>query len=197
MGKTSEITWLQRLQREAQRRSHELSGPSELGRSKREDDDFALHTVNYYPDEEDISIPKTGDIYAVPPRQLADTLLDGYLRTVHPFFPIIYRPLFIAQYRTFFDSNAHPGDKWLATLNMIFAISAQHAHLIRASWRGEDRDHLIYLTRARSLSMSGDDLFSHPNLQQVQVEGLVAFYLLSSDQINRLVITSTSGKFVF
>lgn len=33
--------------------------------------------------------------------------------------------------------------------------------------------------------MNGDVLFSHPDLQQVQVEGLIAFYLLASDQINR------------
>jgi hypothetical protein len=43
----------------------------------------------------------------------------------------------------------------------------------------------MYLTRARILSMNGDVLFSHPDLQQVQVEGLISFYLLSSDQINR------------
>jgi hypothetical protein len=68
---------------------------------------------------------------------------------------------------------------------MIFAIAAQHAHLIQAPWQGDDKDHLVYLTRARILSMNGDVLFSHPDLQQVQVEGLIAFYLLSSDQINR------------
>ena len=33
--------------------------------------------------------------------------------------------------------------------------------------------------------MNGDALFSHPDLQQVQVEGLVAFYLLATGQINR------------
>jgi hypothetical protein len=33
--------------------------------------------------------------------------------------------------------------------------------------------------------MNGDTLFNHPDLQQVQVEGLIAFYLLASDQINR------------
>jgi hypothetical protein len=33
--------------------------------------------------------------------------------------------------------------------------------------------------------MNGEILFSHPDLQQVQVEGLIAFYLAASDQINR------------
>ncbi|OQE28612.1 hypothetical protein PENSTE_c003G05810 [Penicillium steckii] len=185
MGKNSEITWMQRLQREAEHRSKGLAGSLEPGQSKRQDDDLALHAVNYHLDDMDISVPQPVDVYAMPPRELADKLFDDYLRTVHPFFPMINRPLFSSQYRTFFESAAQPGDKWLAILNMIFAIASKHAHLIEAPWKGEDKDHLLYLTRARILSMNGDILFSHPDLQQVQVEGLIAFYLLSSDQINR------------
>jgi hypothetical protein len=185
MSKSSEVTWMQRLQREAENRSRGLAGSLEPGQSKRQDDDLALHAVSYHLDDIDVSVPESVDIYAMPSRDLADKLFDDYLRTVHPFFPMINRPLFSAQYRTFFDSSARPGDKWLAILNMIFAIAAQHAHLIQAPWQGDDKDHLVYLTRARILSMNGDVLFSHPDLQQVQVEGLIAFYLLSSDQINR------------
>ncbi|KAJ5211775.1 uncharacterized protein N7498_003421 [Penicillium cinerascens] len=185
MGKNSEVTWMQRLQREAEHRSRGLPGSLEPGQSKRQDDDLALHAVNYHLDDMDISVPGPVELYGMPPREHADQLFDDYLRTVHPFFPIINRPLFRAQYKTFFESNAQPGDKWLAILNMIFAIGAKHAHLIEAPWAGDEKDHLMYLTRARILSMNGDVLFSHPDLQQVQVEGLVAFYLLSSDQINR------------
>lgn len=185
MGKNSEITWMQRLQREAEHRSKGLPGSLEPGQSKRQDDDLALHAVNYHLDDLDISVPGPVELYAMPPRELADQLFESYLSTVHPFFPIINRPLFRAQYRTFFESNAQPGDKWLAILNMIFAIASKHAQLVEAPWRGNDRDHLMYLTRARILSMNGDVLFSHPDLQQVQVEGLIAFYLLASDQINR------------
>ncbi|KAJ5643764.1 uncharacterized protein N7484_006271 [Penicillium longicatenatum] len=185
MGKNSEVTWMQRLQREAEHRSQGLPGSLEPGQSKRQDDDLALHAVNYHLDDLDINAPGPIDVYAVPPREQADHLFDDYLRTVNPFFPIINRPLFTAQYKTFYESNAQPGDKWLAILNMIFAISSKHSHLVEAPWRGDEKDHLLYLNRARTLSMNGDVLFSHPDLQQVQVEGLIAFYLLSSDQINR------------
>ena len=68
---------------------------------------------------------------------------------------------------------------------MIFAIASKHAHLVQAPWQGNEQDHLEYLSRARMLSMNGDTLFGHPDLQQVQVEGLISFYLLSSDQMNR------------
>ncbi|KAJ6011207.1 hypothetical protein N7451_002619 [Penicillium sp. IBT 35674x] len=185
MGKNSEVTWMQRLQREAEHRAHGLPGSLEPGQSKRQDDDLALHAVNYHLDDLDINVPGPIDVYAVPPRKHADHLFDAYLRTVNPFFPIINRPLFTAQYKTFYESNAQPGDKWLAILNMIFAIGSKHSHLVEAPWRGDDKDHFLYLNRARFLSMNGEVLFSHPDLQQVQVEGLIAFYLLSSDQINR------------
>ncbi|KAJ5188489.1 hypothetical protein N7491_004812 [Penicillium cf. griseofulvum] len=185
MGKNSEITWMQRLQREAGQRSKGLPGSLEPGQDLKTDDALALHAVNYHLDDLEISVPGPVHLYAMPPREVADHMFEAYLTTVHPFFPIINKPLFSAQYRTFFDTAAQPGDKWLAILNMIFAIGAKHGHLIDAPWRGDVKDHLVYLTRARILSMNGDVLFSHPDLQQVQVEALIAFYLLASDQINR------------
>lgn len=185
MGKNSEVTWMQRLQREAEHRAQGLPGSLEPGQSKRQDDDLALHEVSYHLDDLDISVPGPVELYAMPSREQAEHFFEDYLKTVHPFFPIINQPLFRAQYRTFCDSSARPGDKWLAILNMIFAIGSKHAHLVDAPWRGDEKDHLLYLTRARILSMNGDVLFSHPDLQQVQVEGLIAFYLLSSDQLNR------------
>lgn len=185
MGKNSEVTWMQRLRREAEQRSQKEPGTYEPRFDSAEDADFALTSVNYHLDDMEISVPWPVQMYWIPPRQLADQLFEDYLNTVHPFFPIISRPLFCAQYKNFFDNAPRPGDKWLAILNLIFAISAKHAHLVQAPWRGNDYDHLEYLTRARMLSMNGDVIFSHPDLQQVQVEGLISFYLLASDQINR------------
>ncbi|KAI2788380.1 hypothetical protein POX_e06395 [Penicillium oxalicum] len=192
MGKSSEISWMQRVQREAEQRARGYAGIVEPHPDKNEEtrDRFALHALNYHLDDLDISVPEPVERYDVPPRHLADRLFDDYLDTVHPFFPIISKPLFRAQYQTFFDSfrrpNApRPGDKWLAILNTIFAIAAKHAHLVDAPWRGDVDDHLVYMTRARLLSLNAEVLFSHPDLQQVQVESLIAFYLLASDQINR------------
>jgi hypothetical protein len=186
IGKNSEISWMQRLQREAEQRSRKLPGIYEGAPSSRHFEDFALNAANYHLDDLGVSIPGPVDMYAMPSREQADHFFEDYLDTVHPYLPIINRPLFTSQYKYFFANSARPGDKWLAILNMIFAISAKHAHLIQAPWRGKDEhDHLVYLTRARFLSMNGDVLFSHPDLQQVQVEGLIAFHLLASDQINR------------
>lgn len=192
LGKSSEISWMQRLQREAEQHVRANSGSLEPNEGDDEEtkDRYSLHSLNYHLDDLEISVPEPVQLYNMPSRQLADRLFDDYLSSVHPFFPIISKNLFYAQYRTFFDSSqtntTRPGDKWLAILNIIFAIAAKHAHLIHAPWRGEEDDHLVFLARARLLSMNSEVLFSHPDLQQVQVEGLIAFYLLASDQINRL-----------
>ncbi|KAH3297912.1 hypothetical protein KXV87_004877 [Aspergillus fumigatus] len=50
---------------------------------------------------------------------------------------------------------------------------------------GVTDDETLYFSRAWRLSMSDIALLDHPNLQQVQVEGLTSFYLLSVGQVNR------------
>lgn len=44
-------------------------------------------------------------------------------------------------------------NKWRAILNLIFAIGAKYSDLTKAKWRGDDRHHLIYFTRARMLGL--------------------------------------------
>jgi hypothetical protein len=183
IGKSSEITWMQRLQKAADARRKGSAGNSEVTQDGIMSDQ--LHDLNYHLDDLDITVSEPVQRYWIPPRPLADKLFETYLIVAHPYFPIINRSLFSDQYRTFFDSFALPGDKWMAILNVIFAIAANYAHVAQLDWRGDTQDHLVYLTRARMLSMDGDDLFCHPDLQQVQVEGLIAFYLLSTDQIHR------------
>ncbi|CEJ54539.1 hypothetical protein PMG11_00845 [Penicillium brasilianum] len=131
------------------------------------------------------NLPQPVNKYGMPSRQLSDLLFEGYWSNVHPGFPMINRPLFRTQYHSFWDQGQQPGDKWLAILNIIFAIAAKYAHLTQAPWRGEENDHFLYFNRARLLSLTGEEVFSPPNLQQVQLEGLVAFYLLAIDQIGR------------
>lgn len=143
------------------------------------------HDLNYHLDDLDITVSEPVQKYFVPSRPLADKLFETYLQVAHPYFPIINRSLFSDQYRTFFDSFALPGNKWMAILNGIFAIAANFAHAAELDWRGDPQDRLVYLTRARMLSMDVENLFQHPDLQQVQMKGLIAFYLLSTDQIHR------------
>ena len=188
LGKSSEITWMRRLEQdtEQQRKGH----PGEINLDFHQSDKNMDHRplpyeLNYHLDDVGIGVSEPVQMYWMPPRALADSLFETYMRVAHPYFPIINRPLFCDQYRRFFDELAVPGDKWLAILNMIFAIAMVYANVAELEDHGNPQDHLLYLTRTRMLSMGGDNVFSHPDLQQVQIEGLIAFYLLSTDQVHR------------
>ncbi|CAI7665062.1 unnamed protein product [Penicillium pancosmium] len=188
IGKSSEITWMQGLEKDAVRPNNSQGGEFGFDDSYRGNVPSHRpypHELNYHLDDLEISVSEPVQVYYVPPRQLADTLFGLYLRVVHPYLPIINSPLFCNQYLNFYDNSAIPGDKWLAILNMVFAIAATYAQKAEMEWPGDPQDHLHYLTRARILSMNGDDVFRHSDLQQVQVEGLVSLYLLSTDQIHR------------
>lgn len=206
MGKNSEVTWLQKLRQEnkfgnaTQPDSEEeykkkTGGAAPLytnhkdSESKTMPDAVAGFTVNessYHLDDFSIYISEAIDRYDIPPRETADLLFNAYLESVHPSFPIIGKITFSSQYRKFMEGpSASPGERWLAILNMIFAIGARYSHLIQAEWRGDERDHLVYFSRARLLSLNGNTMFNHPDLQQVQVSGLIAFYLMATSQINR------------
>lgn len=184
MGKNSEVTWMQRLRQE-----NRLASPTQLGDERTFQERSGEYTVaesSYHLDDFGVSVPDTVDPYEVPPKETADSLFGVYMTTVHPSFPLIGKVTFASQYRRFFGGpRINPGPKWLSILNLIFAISARYSHLIEAPWRGDERDHLIYFTRARMLSMNDDTLFAHPDLQQIQIEGLMAFYLTATNQINR------------
>lgn len=175
-----------------------IDGVSQAGSKSREPDgnkaskpapkgeEVPIHEGTYHCDDLTLLPLAQVDAYELPPKQAADMLFESYLETVHPTFPFIGKMTFTSQYQTLYENNnVGPGDNWLAILNLIFAIGAKYSHLIQAEWRGDERDHLIYFTRARVLAIDGDSLFSHPDLQQVQVAALASFYLLATNQINR------------
>jgi hypothetical protein len=126
------------------------------------------------------------DVSISPPQHVAGQLVDNYFRTVHPAFPIIGMTTFIGQYNSFYaNPNVRPGKRWLAVLNLVFAITSRHLLMMGLSPHPEADSYLVYFARAWRLGIDNVALLSHPNLQQVQVEGLSAFYLLSVGQVNR------------
>jgi len=205
IGKNSEIAWMQKLKQENKYGSpehrnsdkefrqrtggatplfeHQESGSSGTTLSEFEEG-FSVHDSSYHLDDYAITTLDTVDAYELPTRNTAEHLFNAYMARVHSTFPIVGKATFTTQFRRFL-LGVRPGDKWLAILNLIFAISAKYSHLIQAEWRGDERDHLIYFTRARILSMNGETIFQHPDLQQVQVAALMSFYLLCTSQLNR------------
>jgi hypothetical protein len=75
--------------------------------------------------------------------------------------------------------------EWHVILNLVFAIGARYSHLIKASWRADERDHLTYQARAQAFGMIESSATNDSDVHQVQGLGLLAFYWLSTGQVNR------------
>ncbi|KAJ6120982.1 hypothetical protein N7523_005262 [Penicillium sp. IBT 18751x] len=197
IGRSSEIAWLQKLSKEV---NNECDGWPSTNSTTDDDNGLPSPTLtpraddpsepgvastNYYLDDSEVSITEQVDTYGVPSRETATKLLNTYLTSVHPSFPIIGILTFVSQFQVFFSQpSLKPGNKWLAILNLIFAIAAKHGQLTETDWEDEEDDHQSYFARARMLSME-DQLLQHPDLQQLQVEGLACFYMIASGHINR------------
>ena len=197
IGKSSEINWLQKLSKEVNNECEAWSAsmsnscddnglPSPTLTPRPENPvDPLIAASNYYLDDMDIPGKEQVDAHVVPSRELATKLLNAYLTSVHPSFPIIGISTFVSQFHVFFSQpTLRPGNKWLAILNLIFAVAAKYGQLTDADWHEGDGNHDLYFARARALSLE-DQLLHHPDLQQLQVEGLACFYMISSGHINR------------
>lgn len=204
MGKSAEVTWMRRLKkRQARLGSESVEDEDDDGGQASLSFAHGLHHPNntiynnaegsppvsestYHCDDLTVLIPDQVDPFEIPPRHTAYALYQTYVDTVHPAFPIIGEVTFTNQVQTFLDNDKiNTGHNWLAILNLIFAIAAKYSHLVQAEWRGDERDHLIYFTRARILGFNGETILDHAELQRVQLTGLMAFYLMAINQINR------------
>ncbi|PYI01859.1 C6 transcription factor [Aspergillus sclerotiicarbonarius CBS 121057] len=178
VGEHSEIAWMYRLKRLLER-SNSVS-PRETW------DRQSVSSVNFFLDDSDIPVIDDVDPSQRPPVTVADQLVDSYFQVVHPTFPIVGKVVFLPQYKSLYlPSTTRPGKQWLAILNLIFAIAARHARQLHHDSDNGPDDSLVYFSRAWKLSMSDAALLDHPNLQQVQVEGLTSFYLMNIGQVNR------------
>ena len=200
-GKTSDVTWMQRLKRPTRSSSDDNDqdedddedsshgGQTSPGpRHGHLASDFSpINESSYHCDDLTLTPPDEVDDLELPSQETADMLFQSYLETIHPAFPIIGKITFISQYQAFqlSQDKSKINKNWLAILNLIFAISAKYSHLIQAEWSGDKSDHLIYFTRARMLGFSADAILGHAELQKVQIAGLMSFYLMALNQINR------------
>lgn len=146
----------------------------------------SISVMNYFQDKVEVEILEDGSQWTLPPREEADQLLNYYFRTIHPEFPVLGKITFCWQYQSYFSSpNARPGRRWMALLNLVFAIAAKVSPLATIYHGESTRRHDIYFSRAWQLGIHHVALEDSPDLQQVQVEGLATLYLLCVGEINR------------
>ncbi|KAJ5779361.1 hypothetical protein N7457_007081 [Penicillium paradoxum] len=180
VGEHSATVWLYRLKLLINQTAPSTDGQSEQSAHP------SLSSCGLFMDE--LVIPSTNDpdVFACPPQPIADELVDRYFQVAHASFPIIGKEIFLSQCRSFYSNmTTHPGNKWMALLNMVFAIAARHSELASDGPQPDRNNHAIYFSRAWRLIMSENVLLDHPNLQQTQVEALVSLYMLSIGQANR------------
>lgn len=184
-GEHSEIAWLYRLKGEIE----QTAGSDPVSLLPKESlAHRSMASVYYFSNESDVHITDDTGIFERS-QPVAFRLVEIYFQTVHPCFPIISSKIFVEQVKDFYAApSGRTGKRWLAILNLVFAIAARYSSLVQGS-PGQQLDYKRYFSRARKLNINDTALIDPPNLQQVQVEGLTALYLLSVGEINRLVVS--------
>lgn len=187
VGLSSDVQWLRSFLL-LERVDNDVT--SEGGSPSRATYNEQMSAVTYYLDHESIEIGFRVDRYELPAFDVVEQLLSVYMEKVHDSFPILPRKLFEGQCRKYFDSlrqgSAPPlNTKWQAILNLVFAIGSKYSHLVKASEQASERDYRIYGARAQALAANKSIAEQHPDLPQIQVMGLLAFYYLSVGHVNR------------
>ncbi|OJD29884.1 c6 transcription factor [Diplodia corticola] len=206
IGKNSEVAWARRLSqaqaegwtKDVRGRTHGKPGTGEEAQKDRLSVSNIRHAsqsrprppisdFTYHLDTESVLTFDHVDKDELPPPELGQHLLHLYMDTVQDAVPILTMSVFLGQYQRYSRSKNPESlpPTWRAILNMVFAIGAKFSHLVNAPWRGDERDHLVYYTRALTLAMPGDAIVAHPDLQRIQVMGLVSFYYLTISQVSR------------
>ncbi|KAF2109257.1 fungal-specific transcription factor domain-containing protein [Lophiotrema nucula] len=209
IGKNSEIQWLRRLNHEVdfpgqpgETREGPYGPPGKSVEARHErlaatKERHAKRTplinsssMSYYLDDENVEMDFMAAPFELPPFDIAEKLLQCYMDTAHNSFPFLAKKTFVGQFYHYYASRGRGisyklPQKWQAMLNMVFAIGAVYSHLTEAEWRSDDRDHFVYHSRAWSLSLKDPWWFSHPDVPQVQITGLLSLYYLSIGHVNR------------
>ncbi|KAJ5272251.1 hypothetical protein N7524_005520 [Penicillium chrysogenum] len=180
VGEHSATAWLYRLKCLVGQRSSRPHGQLE------EPTRPSISSCALFMDDAGIQPMNDLDVFAYPPQAVADELVDRYFQVAHASFPVVGKAIFLSQCRSFYSqSTTHPGNKWMALLNIVFAIAARHFELSGDQPQLDHNIHAVYFSRAWLLHTSESVLLEGPNLQQTQVEGLISLYLLSVGQANR------------
>lgn len=187
VGKHSETSWLYQLKRELWSKSPlSINTGVETRTPEDHQDHNSIASASYFLDDNEIAILEDVEPLARPQQAIANNLVQNFFTTVHPTFPIIVRDTFIRQVNNYYTSFVRPGRRWLAILNLVFATSSRCYHYqMQPNSLAANDDSMLYFSRAWKLSMKENALLDHPDLQQVQIEGLAAIFLLASGHVNR------------
>ncbi|KAJ5950100.1 hypothetical protein N7454_001684 [Penicillium verhagenii] len=174
IGEPSEMACLHRLKRQLDQDPSNFSS------------DQSISHTNYFLDDTHFPHDEDADLETWPSQLAADLLVCHYFEVIHPTFPVIGKLAFTSQYRKFYsNADVRPGNRWRALLNMVFAIAARHLLLRDVQPSIEFDDHNIFFSRAWKFNTDKSMPLNHSDLQQVQIDGLMAYHMFSVGHINR------------
>ena len=139
-----------------------------------------------------ISAPVFNDAHRVlPTRRQADQLLSVYWKYVDPLYPFLDRQRWEMAYRAIFDGSTIDVEEhtFLATLNVIFALSSQLLESQTADQRDESSN--VYFDRAQALLPL--NTWNESSLELVQYLLLTSQYLQSTDRPHQTWMTVGSA----
>ena len=181
VGKSSEVQWLRDIILQLRCRQQPSCVQGALGQ---------VSSLSFYMDTESVNPDFSIISPDMPTREAAGHLLECYISTVQDSFPILPRRLLEDKFDEYFDalessSSARPDPRWKIVINLVFAIGARYSRLVRTSSRGDTEDHAIYQTRARKLGLVEISPLAYPDVLQIQMTGLLAFYYVSIGHMSR------------
>lgn len=89
-----------------------------------------MASLNYHIEAANYPGSEINNPYTLPTKELAEWLLKLFINSFQPSLPIIRQDLFIDQFDSFYSAKSgHPGRKWLAVLNLIFAIGSKFCQI--------------------------------------------------------------------
>lgn len=189
-GRASEMSWMQRAFEYLKHPS-----PGAHGAMPGEDAEVKVRVAEafaYFLDEtallsinEDAINPLT-----CPRFDIALVLTEAAFHSMYGLLDFLDREQFLQALLRFPRLDALPSwteRRWLATANLVWAIGARWFILTAQGLphTGHIDSHLAYYARSRALGLDHRVVYDHPDLQQIQAMGLLAFFLLLNNSISR------------
>ncbi|KAL1966635.1 hypothetical protein VTN77DRAFT_4046 [Rasamsonia byssochlamydoides] len=127
--------------------------------------------------------------YVLPPRKMADRLMEVYWTLVFPLYPFLDRARMTSEYSKIWtgESSEYDENMLMCTFNVIFALSCQLSDFIKPAERKATAD--VFFSRAKELLHF--NLWHSGSVELIQCLLLMGQYLQSTDSAHQCWIVTS------